>query len=561
MSDRLLLERNVPVPMRDGRVLRADVYRPDVAAPVPVVVSRVPYDKSLPLIPPAALDPVRAVEAGFAMVCQDVRGRYQSGDDFHPFVHEGRDGYDTVEWAAAQPWSSGAVGMAGRSYAGTTQWLAAMEQPPHLSAIFPVVIGSDYYQNWIYQGGAFQLGFNLYWALLIAGRKEATRPAPHYQHLPLSTLPILRENGLAPWYFDWLAHATDDEYWQALALNRRYARIQVPAYNVGGWYDIFLHGTLENFVRLRREAGSELARAGQRLLVGPWAHGSTYGPYPDHSFEMFAPHDAVDLADLQVRFFARHLSDQANGVDDEPPVRIFVMGENRWRDEQDWPLARTRYTQWFLHSDGDAARAGGGLSPIKPADEPPDRYLYDPHDPAPTVGGPTSLPALFLGTNSGPRDQQRVEERPDVLVYTSVPLEQPTEVTGPLLVNLYAATTAPDTDFVAKLMDVSPDGVSRILAEGILRAQFRDGYDRPRPVQPGQVDAYSIDLAATSNLFLAGHRIRVAVTSSSFPRFDRNPNTGHPLGVDGPEDLRTAQQTIYHDSDLPSHILLPLISR
>jgi putative CocE/NonD family hydrolase len=242
-------------------------------------------------------------------------------------------------------------------------------------------------------------------------------------------------------------------------------------------------------------------------------------------------------------------------------VRIFVMGENRWRDEHEWPLTRTRYTRWFFHSEGDAGHAGGGLSPTGPGDEPPDRFLYDPRDPAPTVGGPTSLPALFLGTNSGPRDQRRVEERPDVLVYSSTPLEQPIEVTGPLTVTLYAATSAVDTDFVAKLMDVAPDGFSRILAEGILRARFRDGYASPRLVEPGEVYVFTIDLVATSNLFLAGHRLRVVLTSSSFPRFDRNPNTGHPLGVDGPADLRTAQQTIYHDSLRPSHILLPLIPR
>jgi uncharacterized protein len=555
----MLVERNVSVAMRDGTVLRADVYRPDTDIPVPVVLSRGPYDKSQPLIPPAGLDPIRAVEAGFAVVCQDVRGRYQSGGQFYPFGHEGPDGFDTVEWAAAQPWCSGAVGMAGRSYAGTTQWLAAVEQPPHLRAIFPVVIGSDYFRNWIYQGGAFQLGFNLYWVLLITAPSLANRPTAHYQHLPLSTLPALRQNEAAGFYFDWLAHATDDEYWQRVAINRGYSRIEVPAYNVGGWYDIFLQGTLENFVHMRQVGGSEVARAGQRLVVGPWAHGTAYGPYPDHSFEIFAPRDSVDLVDLQLRFFARYLKGETNGIDDEPPVRIFVMGENRWRDEQDWPLARTRYTRWFLHSDGNAAEAGGSLSPIGPAEERPDRYVYDPHDPAPTLGGPTSLPALFLGTNSGPRDQRRLEERADVLVYTSTALEKPMEVTGPLTITLYAATSAMDTDFIAKLMDVAPDGFSRILAEGTLRARFREGYDSPRPVKPGAVYAYLIDLVATSNVFLAGHRIRVAVTSSSFPRFDRNPNTGHPLGVDGPEDLRTAQQTIYHDHQRPSHILLPLI--
>jgi putative CocE/NonD family hydrolase len=557
----MIVEQNVPVPMRDGVVLRADVYRPATDWPVPVIVSRTPYDKSRPLIVTAALDPERAVADGFSVVCQDTRGRYESEGEFYTFAHDREDGYDTVEWAAAQPWSTGAVGMAGRSYAATTQWLAAIAQPPHLRAIFPVVIGSNYYDGWIYQGGAFQLGFNLYWALLMVAPRLAKQPSAQYEHLPLTTLPLLREMGTSPYYFDWLAHSTYDEYWKALAINRHYGQIQVPAYNVGGWYDVFLQGTLENFARLRREAGSAAARQGQRLLVGPWAHGSTYGPYPDHHFPEFATDDAIDLADLQLRFFAHHLKGEANGLAEEPPVRLFVMGENCWRDEQDWPLARTRFEPWYFHSAGSAASTGGTLSPSAPGEEPPDRYVYDPNDPAPTVGGPTSLPGLLLGTNSGPRDQRRLEERPDVLVYTSSPLDQPLEVTGPLTVVLYAASSAPDTDFVAKLTDVAPDGVSWILAEGILRARFRESYERPQLVEPGCVYEYAINLVATSNLFRTGHRIRVVVTSSSFPRFDRNPNTGHPLGVDGPADLRPAQQTVFHDSGRASHIVLPVIPR
>jgi putative CocE/NonD family hydrolase len=559
MSERMLIERNVRVPMRDGTVLWADVYRPDTDAPVPVVVSRLPYDRSHPLVPLSALDPTRAVEAGFAMVGQDTRGRYQSEGQFYPFAYEGTDGYDTIEWAAAQPWSNGAVGMAGRSYAGATQWLAAAEQPPHLKAIFPAVIGSEFYDSWIYQGGAFQLGFNLFWALLIAAPNEATRATAYYGHLPLSTLPLLRDNDAAGFYFDWITHATNDAYWQALETNRGYDRIQVPAFNVGGWYDVFLQGTLENFARMRQEGGSEVARAGQRLLVGPWAHGSTYGPYPDHGFDVFP--DGIDLVDLQLRFFTRYLKGETNGIDQEPLVRIFIMGENHWRDEDEWPLARTRYTRWFMHSDGAADTSGGTLSPSAPGEEPADGYLYDPHNPAPTVGGPTSLPARLMGTNAGPRDQRRVEERPDVLVYTSAPLEQPVEVTGPLTVTLYAATSAPDTDFVVKLTDVYPDGISLILAEGIVRARYREGCDRARPVEPERMYAYTINLVATSNLFQAGHRIRVAITSSSFPRFDRNPNTGHPLGVDGPAELRPARQTVFHDRERPSHILLPIIPR
>jgi putative CocE/NonD family hydrolase len=549
----VIVEREVAVPMRDGVVLRADVYRPETRAPVPAIVNRTPYDRTSPLIPPAALDPERATDAGFALVCQDVRGQHGSEGEFYTFGAEGRDGYDTVEWTAAQPWCSGAVGMAGRSYAAAAQWLAAIEAPPHLEAIAPVVIGGDYYDGWIYQGGAFQLGFNLFWTRLITAPRSATKLAelePLWQHLPLAAAPV--PEPAARYYRDWLAHPTDDEYWQALAIHRRYGNVRVPALNIGGWYDVFLAGTLENYARMRQEGGTETARSGQRLVVGPWAHGTTYGPYPDHSFPRFGGVDRIDLDERQLRWFAHHLRGEAAA--EEPPVRIFVMGENRWRDEDGWPLARAGESPWYL-------RAGGVLSPAPPGEEEPDEYVYDPADPAPTVGGPTSLPAPMLKTNSGPLDQRRVESRPDVLVYTSDPLERPLEVTGLLTMALYAATSARDTDFVVKLTDVDPDGASTILAEGVLRARFREGFDREVFVEPGRTYRYAIDLVATSNVFLPGHRIRVAVTSSSFPRFDRNPNTGNPFGTDGPDGLQAARQTVFHDRERPSCIVLPVIPR
>ena len=586
MTQRFLVDRNVTIPMRDGTLLRADVYRPALSTetPVPAILVRLPYDKDSLLNHTFAIHPIRAAEAGYAVVYQDTRGRFKSDGDFYPFIHEGCDGYDTIEWVAAQPWCSGAVGMTGASYFGATQWLAAAEQPPHLKAICPIVTTSEYYEGWTYQGGAFQLGFALLWTLnnlapenarRLTGTEEMTRLLlatdqidEHYQHMSLVDLPVLRESGAADFYADWVAHAAKDEYWQSTAINRRYQQITVPAFNIGGWYDLFLHGTLENFVGMGQQGGSEAARSGQRLLVGPWAHAAFSGQYSDFYFGVAAAADVVDLTAAQLAFFAQHLKGEQTGFDeqspvprDAEPVRIFVMGENRWRDEQEWPLARAQATAWYLHSDEAAASAGGGLSPARPGDEAADFYLYDPRQPAPTIGGPTFLPGLLLGANAGPRDQRPAEARPDVLTYTSAPLEQPVEVTGPLTVTLYAATSAPDTDFVARLCDVHPGerGASRILAEGILRARFREGCDEPRPLEPGRVYEYKINLVATSNVFLPGHRIRVDVTSSSFPRFDPNPNTGNPLGQDGPRDVRPALQTIFHDSQHPSHILLPII--
>jgi len=584
MSTRILVDKNVSVPMRDGTVLKADVCRPDIDDPVPAILARTPYGKEWSIGHNHNINAVNAAAAGFAVVFQDTRGRFQSEGEFYPYSHEGADGYDTVEWLAVQPWCNGRVGMTGGSYLGIAQWLAAAEQPPHLKALCPCIAPSEIapselYEGLVSQGDAFQLGACLFWALLVSPDTamrlaRADRADPQeaqrlwsavdrlddlYQHLPLASLPDLRESEAARFYFDWMAHDRDDPLWVPVAINRHYHEVQVPAYNVSGWYDCCLHGTLENFVGMRQAGGSEVARAGQRLLIGPWSHGGElHGVYPDFDFGVSA---MADLNALQLRFFDRHLKEEDNGLDEEPPVRLFVMGENGWRDENEWPLARTRYTPWYLHSGGNASTAGGVLSPDLPGQEARDMYLYDPRDPCPTVGGPSLLRGFGVRANAGPKDQRPSEARPDVLVYTSAPLEEPLEVTGPLTCTLYAATSAPDTDWVVRLCDVHPDGASRILAEGILRARYREGTREPKPVESGRVYAYEIDLVATSNLFLPGHRIRVDVTSSSFPRFDRNPNTGHPLGQDGPDDLRPALQTVFHDGERPSHITLPVIPR
>jgi putative CocE/NonD family hydrolase len=538
--------------MRDGTVLRADLYLPAGESPVPAVLGRTPYDRSFGPTLPAVLDPERATEAGLAMVCQDVRGQHGSDGEFYPFRSEAADGFDTVEWASAQPWCDGAVGMAGRSYAAAAQWLAASAGPPHLRAIAPVVVGSDPYDGWVYQGGAFQLGFNLFWVHLMTAPKKRAKLEEQYLHLPLADPPLLENSPAGRFYRDWLSHPTRDDYWRAIAINRRYGDVQVPALNVGGWYDIFLGGTLENYARLRAEGGSPGGRDGTRLLVGPWAHGSTYGAYPDHGFDRFAPEDRVDITEEQLRFFGRHLL--GRGSDEDAPVRIFVMGENRWRDEDGWPLARARAEPWYL-------RAGEALSPEPPADEPADEYVYEPNYPAPTLGGPTSLPGRFLRTNAGPSDQSPLAARDDVLVYSSAPLDAPLEVTGPLRLVLHAATSAPDTDFVGKLCDVDPDGFARILAEGVLRARYREGFERPLAVEPGAAHEYRIDLVATSNVFRPGHRIQLLVTSSSFPRLDRKANSGKPVGTDGPDDLRPARQAVFHDGRRASHVVLPVVRR
>ena len=573
------VETNLAAAMRDGVTLYADVYRPDGPGPFPTILQRTPYDKSSPLAA-QMLDPIKAAKAGFALVIQDTRGRYTSGGEFYCFADDINDGYDTVEWAAAQPWSSGRVGMIGASYVGATQWLAAVARPPHLAAIAPNVTASNYHDGWTYQGGAFELGFNVSWTLNqltlanfqnVSGVKnipQARRAdllravddmTDAFRHLPLRDFPYLK-GGLADYFYDWLEHPGFDAYWQKLCIEDQHSHIAAPALNIGGWYDIFLGGTIRNFLGMRKNGATEDARRGQRLIIGPWQHSSRGGSMAgSHYFGVAADAMALGLDEIHLRWFEHWLKGADNGLLDEPPVKIFVMGDNVWRDEPDWPLARARTTAYYLHSGGNAntLHGDGQLSPEPPSDEPPDVYLYNPANPVPTRGGQLCCNPYFAA--NGAFDQQEIEARPDVLVYSTPPLPQDTEVTGPVTVTLWAATSAPDTDFTAKLVDVCEDGCARNLTDGILRARYRDSMSQPSPVEPGRAYPYTIDLWATSNVFQAGHRIRLEVSSSNFPRFDRNPNTGGVIAAD--TELKPAVQTILHDATHPSCLFLPIVPR
>jgi putative CocE/NonD family hydrolase len=560
-------------------MLYADVYRPSGNGPVPVLLTRTPYDKSALSGLANGFDPLRAARAGYAVVVQDVRGRWASEGDFYAFVNEAADGYDAVEWCAAQPWSTGKVGMFGGSYVGLTQWQAALARPPHLAAIVPVVTAADYHDGWVYQGGAFELGFNLSWTLNtlatntlwrrreqnpdFAAAWEANAAAADAMRCRLRDLPLkdfapLKLDDAARYYFDWLDHPSYDEYWQGLDVSARHEQIAVPALNVGGWYDIFLGGTLQNYVGMRAKGATEEARNGQRLIVGPWAHGPFANPVGEADFGRRSTKGDADLDGVFLKFYDRWLKGIVDG-EDQPPVRIFVMGENVWRSENEWPLARARYVPYFLRGEGKAnsLRGDGALSLDRPGVEEPDHFLYDPRDPVPTRGGPLCchVPVLPIGAY----DQRAVEDRPDVLVYSTPPLERDVEVTGPVSVTVFAASSAPDTDFTGKLVDVAPDGYARNLTEGIIRARYRASRERPTLLEPGGIYEYRIDLWATSNLFKAGHRIRLEISSSNFPRFDRNPNSGARLGRD--VELRPALQTIFHDVERPSRVVLPIVPR
>jgi putative CocE/NonD family hydrolase len=578
---RISIEKNLMVPMRDGVLLATDLYRPDQPGPFPVLLTRLPYNKDGQLLS-GYFDVLRAVQAGYVVVAQDTRGRWASDGEFNPFFDEARDGADTIAWAAAQPWSTGAVGMIGGSYYGATQWTAATEAPEALRAIAPFVTTDQYYDGWAYQGGAFQLGFNLHWTLMALAAAEVTRrmaagaagPADFaalvaalddndamFRRLPLLGLPELA--GLAPYYDDWLRHPSYDDYWRATAPRESFGQITVPALNVGGWYDLFLAGTLANYTGMKARGGSDAARRYQRLVIGPWAHGPMDGWFPERSYGLAAGIQAADLTGLQLRWFDWLLRGTDTGLAGEKPVRLFVMGANVWRDEDDWPLPGTDYVDYFLHSRGRANTAGGdgGLSADPPGDEPEDVYLYDPRDPVPTTGGPTFLPGLFIGANAGPRDQRAVESRHDVLCYTSEPLAEPVEVIGPVLAVLHVSSSAPDTDFTAKLVDVAPDGRAENLADGILRARYRESLSEPSLLEPERVYQVSVDLVATAVVFAAGHRIRLEVSSSNFPRFDRNTNTGGVIAAEGEADLRQAVNRVHHTRARPSRLVLPVIRR
>lgn len=578
----LQIDKNRQVAMRDGVLLATDVYRPADGGPHPAIVMRLPYNKEQPVLLFLSGDVLRVAQAGYAIVVQDCRGTYQSGGAFNPYFQEAADGVDTIAWAAAQPWCSGVVGMMGASYYGATQWLAAAENPPALKAMAPFITTDQYHDKWTYQGGAFQLGFILQWSTATFAVGEVVRRltggqaslaelgqaiaaadavSSAYATLPVNAHPELAD--LAPYFADWLAHPDYDDYWTAIAPREHYGRITAPALNFGGWYDLFLGGTLANYTGMKAGGGSPLARAHQRLVIGPWVHGYNGGVYPERNFGLMAHDGVADVTGMQIRWFDHWLKGIANGVPDEPPVRLFIMGRDQWRDEADWPLPDTRWERWYLHSGGRAntVNGDGSLSTTAPGTEPADRYDYDPRDPVPTVGGATFLPGLFVAANAGPRDQRAVEMRADVLCYTSAPLARDTEVTGPVTLVLHVTSSAVDTDFTGKLVDVHPDGQAIILTDGILRARYRESLSEPALMTPGQVYTLTLDLVATANLFKAGHRLRLEVSSSNFPRFDRNPNHGGVIATATAADFRVAANTVLHDAAHPSHLVLPMIER
>jgi len=558
------IERHKVVKMSDGITLYADVYLPSEQGRYPTIVSSTPYgvqrDGAHEMF-------VKFAQHGYAVVFFDVRGRYESEGKWEPFRNEAKDGYESIEWAAAQPFSNGKVATYGGSYVGHNQWAAASQAPPHLVVAFPSLASTNIYGNWLTMGGAFRLSFNYGWGVV---RMPNRIMLPQYwhtesympenwkydnilMHLPLNDMDMAFEGAPVQHYRDWLKHESYDEYWKAISDEERFSKIIVPTQTLGGWFDIFLMGTINGYTGMRNHGATQEARDGARMIIGPWGHG------PTRSFGGvdFTPEAMLDMFQFHLRLYDYYLKGINTGIEEEKPVKLFYMGVNKWRYEDDWPLPGTKFTEFYLESNGKAnsVRGDGRIIMSKPSSSVSDSYIYDPMNPVPTTGGNN---CCGTPTQAGPYDQRPLERREDLLVYTGDFLKDTVTIAGPVKIKLFASTDGPDTDWMIKLVDVHPDGFAMPVSEGILRARFREGLDKMKLLKPDQTYEYDIEMTGTANAFLPGHRIRVDITSSNFPQFDRNPNTGDPLGSSA--KTRVAKQIIYHGARTPSHIILPIVN-
>ena len=575
-----LYEPDVNITTRDGVALMSDVWRP-MEGQAPTLLIRIPYDRRMtgqyggPSSPAPSL--MALVNAGYAVVFQDARGTTVSGGTFVPKVNEIADGQDTVEWIRAQRWSDGNVAMYGSSYMGMAQWAVATSESPGLRAIAPTNAATNWHTNlWYSQGGAMSLSLVTWWnALTYAGQEQRSlvsganqdpsalqrlagylrNPLPLNDATPLVDLPI---HGKGRWFDDWIAHPDFDDYWasQDWSGPEFMAKVTVPVLSIGGWYDLKINGTVEGFIGVRTQGGSDDARDKSRLVIGPWDHLNWTGRYSDRHFGNQAE---ADVSPMHIAFFDEHVRGIAPKTP-SPRVRIFVMGIDRWRDEVDWPLPDTQYTDYYLDSARSAAtrHGDGSLQVALPATESSDEFTYDPRNPIPTTGGALlpAEPGLI-----GPVDQSVVDNRDDVLCYVTPVLDEPLEVTGHVELTVFVSSSAADTDITAKLVDVFPDGRAINLCDGVLRLRYRDGLSRPTPLTPHEVYEVTVKLGVTSNVFLPGHRLRLDISSSNFPRFDRNTNTGGFIAGESIDDAIVATNRVHHGPAQSSRLILPIISR
>lgn len=554
--------------MRDGVKLSADFYRPDDKGRYPAILIHTPYNNNSP----GLMERARVfARRGYGVAISDCRGRFDSEGDWDPFGAKHKiDGYDLVEWLAKQPWCDGNVGMMGASYMGWTQWWTATQAPPSLKAIVPEVAPPDQLYNGPYQNGIL-VCWMMDWAAGQAGRTAqvvgpgayggfvATR---HKDFLELPYLKLCERRGAvdAPWFETWIReNLATSSYWRGISYQtpESYARVNVPSLNVTGWFDANYPGTPMNYAAMKQLGATPQARR-PRMVVGPWMHG--FNTTRTLSGIDFGPEAMINWNGYVCRWFDRYLKGQKNGVEDDPPVHVFVMGRNRWHAEKDWPLPQTQWTKYFLHSGGKANSSGGDgtLSTTTPGDQPPDNYTHDPADPVPEI--------FTNGHIDGPIDTRKAAARNDVLVYSTPPLTEDVEVTGPIEAKLFASTSARDTDWMMRLIDVHPSGHCAFLCDGVMRARCRDpknhgAFDASRfsDIEPGKVYEYKLGFwRGTGNVFQKGHRIRIEVSSSFFPYYLPNPGTGEDnIGLQTRRVV--AQQRVLHDASHPSHVVLPII--
>jgi uncharacterized protein len=569
---RIVIESGLEVPMQDGTVLRGDLHRVERPEPLPTIVTRTPYGKQgAPVGSP--VDGRTLIEAGFNIFVQDVRGRFTSAGQFDPYRQETDDGRDTIDWVVNQPWSTDRVGMLGGSYVGATQWLAAKSGVKALQAIAPTFTSADYYEGWSYQGGALQLGFLLYWALwgLLLGDEDHLRSHEDkeglidrvnsidelYTRRPAGRIDYLDE--LAPYFRQWLSHPAYDDFWTSVSPR---SVTGVPSLNVGGWYDIFIEGTIENYQRNASAATQGNGRSPHQLVIGPWSHSIHGGTFPEHDFGLRGGFEYLDLTRAHLDWFERTLLDKGEGQSTEPAVRYFVTGLNRWSSASTWPPAGED-VQYFLRSKRGANSSWGDgvLSAEKPGTEREDVYIYDPLHPVPTVGGSTLLPGQRTAKNAGPRRQNAAESRPDVLCYTSQRLPADLDVAGTVRARVFFASSAVDTDITIKLVDVDDADNAIVLCDNILRCRFRNSQAHAELLKPGEVYELLITVGNVAHRFQQGHRIRLDISSSNFPRFLPNSNTGSDEATIGAADMKRAINRVFHDQDHMSCLILPHVPR
>jgi len=544
------IEFNQRVAMRDGVELSVDIYRPDVPDKFPVILTRTPYNKSTERGNHLGLGRYFASH-GYVYVAMDVRGRGDSDGTFVPYRNEGPDGFDAIEWCAKQPWSNGKVGTIGASYLGYDQWLAALQQPPHLTTMIVLVSPPD---PFVESPTGLQSPTYLSWYHLLLGHTLHTAAAVDwnalYMHLPLATMD--EAGGFhAPYWQDILDHPGINSWWEPLIYQNKFDRVKLPILHISGWYDDEQAGAVMNYIGMTRNGATEETRKSQKLVMGPWPH--AVNSTRRLGAIDFGPTAQIDLEGYELRWFDHWLKGGDNTIMSESPVRLFLMGRNEWQDKPDWPIPGTQYVRYYLGSKGRANSlfGDGELDPQLTSATATDYYKYDPADPVPFIMEPTYAQ---LG---GPDDYRVVERRDDVLVYTSAAFDSPQVICGPVRAHLSASSTAVDTDFMVKLLDVWPNGFAQRLTDGMVRARYRAGGREPSLIEPGKIYGFDVDLWNTCQEFGKGHRVRLEVTSSAFPKYDRNQNTGEPLGKTA--NMKVAEQAIHHDVETPSYVILPIV--